>query len=345
MSARARLARRRLGKFKLIIAAAAVLIGFVAALGVYFSGRQESLAAQFPECVAHSHQRAVARSASLLFVTGTYLDGPVMSATHIDGTALHWRWRRERVTDVTATAVRRIVSGTAASPVVWAPSVNSAESELAYIEGSRSHVGSVNGEGNVMLSNSYGSGRSVLLRSGTSYSPVVSPDGKLIAVVNDGIVLLLNRSGGPARALSSPGDVESISWSSNGNCIAESVKYVNRIAIIDIGTNQYSWLTPQGAGAYYPAWSPERDDVAYSTDSGVLVETDLATEVTRELVPCQQATCDENWQPEWSPDGSLLAFTRTSGDNGTDQIFIVPSTGGKPLQVTYGPDQHAYPAW
>jgi Tol biopolymer transport system component len=50
---------------------------------------------------------------------------------------------------------------------------------------------------------------------------------------------------------------------------------------------------------------------------------------------------DQNWQPDWSPDGKNIAYRSESGDGG---LFVVPALGGEGLQrkiATFG----YYPRW
>jgi Tol biopolymer transport system component len=42
------------------------------------------------------------------------------------------------------------------------------------------------------------------------------------------------------------------------------------------------------------------------------------------------------YSPEWSPDGSMIVFTRSSWDGATENIYIVNRNGTGLLQVTDG---------
>jgi dipeptidyl aminopeptidase/acylaminoacyl peptidase len=43
--------------------------------------------------------------------------------------------------------------------------------------------------------------------------------------------------------------------------------------------------------------------------------------------------------PRWSPDGSRIAFTaQTGGSDSTAQVFVLPMTGGEPVQITSAPN-------
>jgi tricorn protease len=55
------------------------------------------------------------------------------------------------------------------------------------------------------------------------------------------------------------------------------------------------------------------------------------------------ATPDVETDPRFSPDGSLIAFSRTSGGN-TD-VFVVPAAGGDPKRLTYHPGSDRVRGW
>ena len=55
------------------------------------------------------------------------------------------------------------------------------------------------------------------------------------------------------------------------------------------------------------------------------------------------ATPDVETDPRFSPDGSLIAFSRTSGNN-TD-IYVVPAAGGEPRRLTYHPGSDRVRGW
>ena len=52
---------------------------------------------------------------------------------------------------------------------------------------------------------------------------------------------------------------------------------------------------------------------------------------------------DKGLQPDWSPDGKWIAYTGWS--NNAENIFIIPDTGGVPIQLTSGPKWKNYPSW
>ncbi|MGE5098893.1 MAG: protease, partial [Deltaproteobacteria bacterium] len=55
------------------------------------------------------------------------------------------------------------------------------------------------------------------------------------------------------------------------------------------------------------------------------------------------ATPDVETDPRFSPDGSLIAFSRTAGGN-TD-VYVVPAAGGDPKRLTYHPGLDRVRGW
>src|SRR5690348_14492118 len=47
------------------------------------------------------------------------------------------------------------------------------------------------------------------------------------------------------------------------------------------------------------------------------------------------ATPDVEIEPHFSPDGSLVAFTKMTGGNA--DVYVVPTAGGDPKRLTYHP--------
>jgi WD40 repeat protein len=321
-------------------------ICIVGGLGAFvFRPAQNMLGLNYLGCIgaAGGSPNATDGIAPLYFVAGTNLLGPVMSSTEIYRLSMASLESRSPNRLLKAGILTKVASGAARANVLWTPSVNLAKNLMVYIRGSGTEVGESGGDGQVVISRPDGSQRRVLIRYDTQFGPVISPDGREIAYISDGQIVLKNLARGQLRTLPSPGTMDSVAWSPNGECVVATEKYPSRLAIINVRTGAWYWVPAATSNAYYPAWSPDGQRIVYGTDSGSLMVVDLADERTKVLVTCRQATCSGNWQPAWSPDGELLAFTRSNGS--PSQVFVVAGTGGRPRQITFGPAQHACPTW
>lgn len=294
--------------------------------------------------VATKYRRSLAiESAPLFFVAGRRLTAPDMSPTQIERSVISWHPASQTLSAPEVTTPRLVTSGGIRATVLWTPSVDLKKNTLAYIQGSAIQVGQFGGEGDLVVSSADGRDRHVVLKYGDN-NPVWSPDGSHIAYVYNGIVFIMNPNGSHQRELAGPGDVGTITWSPNGACIAASAgQSPGRIAVISVRTDEYAWLTPPNVPAYYPAWSPRANELAYEAASHSLMVENLSSGRIAQIASCPPVSCSQDLWPAWSPDGSLMAFVRSNG--GPEQIFIVSGHGGSPRQVTFGPDQHTSPSW
>jgi Tol biopolymer transport system component len=108
------------------------------------------------------------------------------------------------------------------------------------------------------------------------------------------------------------------------------------------------------AAGYSPAWSPDGALIAFTREGQCAADicgTDLYVMKpdgtgARRLTPPSNFPFDQWRSPSWSPDGSLIAFTRyccflTSASSG---VGTVEPTGGTPSLVYHGPAV-GKPAW
>ncbi len=80
-----------------------------------------------------------------------------------------------------------------------------------------------------------------------------------------------------------------------------------------------------------PAWSPEGSHIAYAgvdpndaSPRELLWETDVAGSTPRLIsTVCEPPACHDEWDPAFSPDGTHLAYIRTTGPAGADPTGTV----------------------
>src|SRR5438270_303191 len=122
--------------------------------------------------------------------------------------------------------------------------------------------------------------------------------------------------------------------------------------------------TNPAEAVHAPSLSPDRTRVVYvqgpaqtiqTTAQGALILQNIDGSGARVLVPgpagspaCSPPQCIRDLEPSWSPDGVFIAFTRfvpATPREGTDQIYVIRSTGGTPTKLTSGLEEHASPSW
>jgi Tol biopolymer transport system component len=120
-----------------------------------------------------------------------------------------------------------------------------------------------------------------------------------------------------------------------------------RVAVVEAGGGELTWLTDESEVAFSPAWSPDGAQLAYVAmpDEGDLVggedarlgmmERRIWVADTQGESQLHQLTDDPAYRDEhplWSADGSHLLFARLDAE-GRASLWLIPAGGGGPHRV------------
>jgi len=186
---------------------------------------------------------------------------------------------------------------------------------------------------------------------GEEGTPAFSPDGNQVAFMHGeepnaaGIYTTLIDGEKPLRLTDNPDDSYP-TWSPDGRQIAftrYSKEGRNDIYVLPAlgGTEHklHSTLTPKANAANgYLNWSPDGKVLAFSEGSADSSSFRIALLSLADLTtrPLTSPPVDKgDWGPAFSPNGSTVAFIRTSAPGYLGDLFVLPAKGGEPRQITF----------
>ncbi|MBM7774461.1 putative repeat protein (TIGR01451 family) [Actinokineospora baliensis] len=185
---------------------------------------------------------------------------------------------------------------------------------------------------------------------GVDTSPVVSPDGRKVAFIStrsgDEQVWVMNADGSGQTRVSGDGVVGRgfvvwvLSWSPDGR-----VFYANRDEVIVSVNADGTGHASTGVRGADPVVSPKGDRIAYVRPSSAIGGGDLWVSDPGGGNPVRLTDNPDYtsaWHPDWSPDGTRIAFTLFS--RVTSGTAVVNADGTGLTTLTGGPTEYG-PQW
>lgn len=196
------------------------------------------------------------------------------------------------------------------------------------------------------------SDRALGLLPGEAWGISVASDGTIAASATTGsftanLFLLPPAGGTPEPVLTDSGsDARDPSWSPDGSKLVFSMPVGGpyQIQMVDRDGSNLHLVTDGSDGGHYegPAWSPNGDWIA--CERYVLTQQGLALMRTdgsdRRIL-----TSGRDRTPDWSPDGSRIAFARFSDSGGQDIYTVATADSADLQQLTTGYTTDTSPAW
>jgi len=175
----------------------------------------------------------------------------------------------------------------------------------------------------------------------------VSPDGKVVAHVQKhaglGELWLTQIAGGESRPLVRGSENSDPRWSPDGSLIAYDSRRGTQwsVWVVDVATGEERQVSPPGLRTSLVDWSADGNRLLILTPA----EDDRPRIMSVPVTGGDATTImDLDGFPVPSPDGEMLAFTRTFGE-GDQGIYVVPAAGGSATLLTGQRMESAPPAW
>ncbi len=272
---------------------------------------------------------------------------PSSAAISPDGTTVAWAVRTREGSQIHLTDVANPDPATEKIVGTGSSAMNCGSSEpkwspngawLAFVSDCTANADKSGQDQVFVWSKKTGESKQLTQLTGNIDSLEWSPDGKAIAFL---FVQNATRSAGALAAMKP--------WA---GVIGEDGIEIQRVGVVNVASRSFSQVTPATLHVYEFGWSPDSTHLVYVAANppgennwwvAQLYTSDIADGQPKSILdPTRVSGSLHGLQiavPRWSPDGSQIAFIgglmSDQGSTGGD-IYLIPSTGGEPRNVTPG---------
>lgn len=179
---------------------------------------------------------------------------------------------------------------------------------------------------------------------------MMSPDGKLIALILKGAIWVMSSTGGEAKRLTAQdGSYDDIAWSPDSSHLAVVSDRGGQTDVysLDVTTKALTRLTNDEAAESDTQWSPDGKYVSYTKagpQAGLYIAPAAGGSAERRVAESggNNTFFRGIVNHSWSPDSRWLAFSRSDKILTLD-IWVVPVVGGIPVNITHYPGENIEP--
>ncbi len=190
---------------------------------------------------------------------------------------------------------------------------------------------------------------------------VPSPNGKEVAFIHRGEVLVASLEGTTRRITNTPEQERSVSWHPDGRKLlyaterngswdlytTELVRPEEKYFFNSTLLKEEALLTTP-AEEFQPAFSPDGKEVAYLEERTALKVLNVASKQTRTVLPAERnySYADGDQWYQWSPDSKWFVVQFLNPDQWIDQVGIVNADGkSAPINITRSGYGGYHPEW